>query len=259
MQESTFQYPNPPVREATCEFRFQPGPEPWDLSFPGLVYNELRETFPRRIHTDLPQQVFSITMGNPHPQLAGVNPVDPFQSLQFWKSDRQDGVITVAQNRIAVSHYRPYPSWAVLRDIINQAYGAYVKVAEPQSIQRIGLRYINEIDFASPAVSLSEYFTYHPNLGPDLPKFNQNVKMSVDFVDDKHQDVVRLQLATGTGANPDSIAVVLDIDYFLLLPGAISLTSTEEWLDQAHSVINSVFEGSITDRARTMFGWRSQQ
>jgi len=40
-------YRHPPIIEALCEFRFEPGP-PWDLAIPGLVYEKVKEEFPTR-------------------------------------------------------------------------------------------------------------------------------------------------------------------------------------------------------------------
>ena len=40
-------YKNPPIVEALCEFRFDPD-SPWDLAMPGLVYERVRDTFPKR-------------------------------------------------------------------------------------------------------------------------------------------------------------------------------------------------------------------
>lgn len=256
MQDSNPQYPNPPIRETVCEIAFDVGPDPWDLSFPGLIYNELRTEFPRRIQAVSPEQVLSITFGNVGSQGQGIRSGEPVQSLRFWRQESDDGMITVTANRISISHYRPYPSWRNFKDIIDRAYDAYVKVVRPQNIQRIGLRYINEIQFNAPSVGLSQYFTYYPNLGPDLPPSVWNVQMSVDFAYNDHRDLARLQLETITGADGTAVAVLLDIDYFLAIPGAVSLTSTQHWLDQAHAEVNSIFEGSITDSTRAMFGRR---
>ena len=253
MQSPNPQYPKPPLREAVCEFRFQPGPDQWDLSFPGLIYNELRDDFPRRIQDATLQQVLSITFGTPPEDMGGFNAVDPSQSLRFWRNDSEDGAITVGPNRIGVSHYSPYPSWENFLEIIKRAYGSYLTVVQPQAIQRIGLRYINEVLFDSETVNLSEHFAFHPNFGPDLPRLNVNVRMSVDFPYDEYGDLARLQLGTIPGPDNTSIAVSLDIDYFLLIPGAVALTDVEHWLHQAHSRIREVFEGSITDKTRSLF------
>ncbi len=256
MSQSSQRYANPPLREAACEFRFQPGPEPWNLSYPGLIYSELREEFPRLVQTDAARQEFSTAFsnafGNLPERLGRSGPAVQPQSLSFWREEDEYGAITVSPDRLSISHYRPYPSWDAFLGVIRQAYGSYVNVAKPQTLQRIGLRFLNEIQFHTDAIALSDYFTYYPSFGPQLPQFNVNVKMSVDFEFDNYRDLARLQLATISGADGPSIAVSLDIDYFLRIPGAVPLTDTEDWLDKGHSRISTIFEGSITDRTRAI-------
>ena len=252
MSESSQRYANPPLREAVCEFRFQQGSEPWNLSFPGLIYSELREQFPRLVQNPMPIQGFSITFGNVPEGLGGMQPPVPQQALSFWREEDAGGAITVAPNQINISHYRPYPSWHEYLSIIRQAFSSYVKVAKPQAILRIGLRYINEFQFQTDTIELSDHFTYYPNFGPELPQFNLNVKMSSAFEFDNFQDIARLQLETIAGADDSSIGVSLDIDYFLAIPNVVPLLNTEDWLDQAHGRISKIFEGSITDRTRSI-------
>jgi uncharacterized protein (TIGR04255 family) len=259
MPKSSQRYANPPLREAVCEFRFQQGHEPWNLSFPGLIYNELREEFPKRIQPTPPRQGFSISLGFSPGWTGGPGPAPEHQSLTFWREQSNDGAITVAPNQINISHYRPYPSWDAFLDIIRQAYNSYVNVAKPQGIQRVGLRYTNEIQFPTDSLTLSEYFTYHPNFGPELPQINLNVKMSSDFPFNNYRDLARLQLATITGVEGSSIAVSLDVDYFLLIPNAVPLKETEGWLNQAHGHISDIFEGSITDKTRTLLNTKEGQ
>lgn len=253
MQQPNRQYTNPPIREAVCEFRFPHGPDSWDLSFPGLIYNELRESFPRRIQPEQPQQTFTFAFGNPQQMLGGFNPADPSQTLQFWKADSTDGVITIAPNRIAISHYRPYPGWEAFQSIIQKAHEAFLKIAQPRSIDRIGLRYLNAIEFQSQSITLPNYFTHYPTFGQGLPQRNLNVRMSTDFAFHDNRDVARLQLSTIPGENPEFITVSLDIDYFSVIPGSVHLNQTEQWLNQAHDSVHSIFEGTITENARALF------
>ena len=259
MPQLSCQYANSPLREAACEFRFQPGPEPWNLSLAGLIYHELRGEFPRFVRTASPLQGLSTISGNAleMPGTSGSS-VQP-QSVSFWREEDDDGAITVSPDRLSIRHYGPYASWDALLDVVRQAYDSYVNVAKPQTMQRIGLRYLNEIQFHTEAITLSDYFTYYPNFGPELPHFNLNVKMSADFEFDNYQDLARLQLTTIAGADGSSIAVSLDIDYFLLIPGAVPLMGTVDWLNQGHKRIGTIFEGSITDKTRSMFEIKGEQ
>ncbi|QMS90513.1 hypothetical protein HUN01_24125 [Nostoc edaphicum CCNP1411] len=38
------QYPNPPIEEAVCEFRFAPDPA-WNLTIPGLFYEKIKDFY----------------------------------------------------------------------------------------------------------------------------------------------------------------------------------------------------------------------
>ena len=253
MPEAENQYAKPPIQEAVCEFRFPVGPVTWDLAFPGLIYNQLSDSFPRRIQPEQPQQIFSVAVGNPQQMMGGFHPGDPSQALRIWKEGPDDGVITIAPYRLSISNYRPYPGWPEFKNYIDQAYAAYRQVAQPASVERVGLRYINLIDFGTSGITLGQFFHYFPNIGGSLPQNNQNVRMSAEFAYQQGRDIARLQLATMPGPNTNSIAVHLDIDYFLVTPGTVGLDQVAEWLEDAHTTIRDLFEGSITEQTQQMF------
>jgi uncharacterized protein (TIGR04255 family) len=46
---------------------------------------------------------------------------------------------------------------------------------------------------------------------------------------------------------------MLDIDYFLVQPGAVKVVDALAWVEEAHSRVEEVFEGCITDELREMF------
>ncbi|MGQ0654564.1 MAG: TIGR04255 family protein [Betaproteobacteria bacterium] len=43
-------YKNPPIIEAICEFRFSET-SPWDLTIPGLIYELVKDKFPKRVQS----------------------------------------------------------------------------------------------------------------------------------------------------------------------------------------------------------------
>ena len=94
-QQMRRQYQNPPLREAACEFIFQPG-TPWDLANPGLIFSELRDQFPRRIQAP-PQPSLSFSVGPPlaAPPPGEIIPMAVQQDLRFWREGDDDGVIIV--------------------------------------------------------------------------------------------------------------------------------------------------------------------
>lgn len=253
-------YKIPPIREAVCEFRFR-SDVAYDIAVPGLVYNALREEFPDRLHSPLdvgqPRITFgSIRLGSPQegsPQAGIGEAIQVVQGLRFWRKDSLDGVIILGQDRLSISHYAPYRSWEAFQPDILQAFEAYKSEASPDSIQRIGLRYINEIHFAQEFVDPEEFFNYYPNLGGDLPQDYSGLNMIVQFAYEEDRDRLRLSLTTRPDSDKPGLIAQLDLDYSVLLPGAVPTDAVPGWLDLAHNHIEHVFESCLTDKLRAKF------
>ena len=65
--------------------------------------------------------------------------------MQFLQED-EGAMVQVGPNLVAVNHLKPYSNWETFKQMIARSLEAYKKVADPQAINRIGLRYINRIE-----------------------------------------------------------------------------------------------------------------
>lgn len=238
-------YKNPPIVEALCEFRFQPG-IPWDLAIPGLVYEKIRENFPKRRQ----KKAFEVSVE--------VGPAGVEQKLlttermQFLREDER-ALIQVGRDLLAVNHLKPYPTWQEFLPLIRQGFDAYREVAKPKGIQRIGLRYINRIEIPGQRIELEDYFEFRPFIGPQLPQDFGPFIVGIQVPYEDSRDILRLQLANASVETPDTLAVMLDLDYFLAIAGEVPLDKVFEWVDVAHSRVEEAFEACITNRLRQMF------
>ena len=258
----TEKYPSPPIREAVCEFRFR-SEGSFDIAVPGLVYSKLRGEYPDRLESPVNTRqlgilVSSLQLGHtqdpPDPPEARVeDAMRSGQDLRFWRKDSIDGAIVLGQGRLAISHYAPYRSWEEFQPDIIRALDAYMKEAKPAGIQRIGLRYINDIGFDQASVEPADFFTYYPNLGPDLPSGYTGLNMSVQFPFEEERDRLRLQLLTRPSDEDTRLMARLDLDYSLAKQGTVSFDEMPQWLELAHQNIIDTFEGCLTDKLRTMF------
>jgi uncharacterized protein (TIGR04255 family) len=70
---------------------------------------------------------------------------------------------------------------------------------------------------------------------------------------DDGRDILRLQLTTDEPVVPDSVAVLLDMDYFMAQPEAVPLQQALDWIETAHLRVQEAFEACITDRLRALF------
>jgi uncharacterized protein (TIGR04255 family) len=235
-------YKNPPVVEALCEFRFDPD-SPWDLTMPGLIYEKVRDTFPKR------HQVKVVDVGTTPETLGQVRATD---RVQFLDKDGK-ALIQISPHFLAVNHLEPYPSWEEFLPLIESGLEAYRDVADPRDIHRVGLRYINRIEFAEQRIDLQDYFEFYPFVGPNLPQLFGPFIVGIQVAYDDWDILKLTQTMPPPTETPDTITLILDLDYFLAKPGEVVLNNVLEWVNVAHDRIEEAFEACITNRLRQKF------
>ncbi|MDQ2809093.1 MAG: TIGR04255 family protein [Chloroflexota bacterium] len=242
-------YRNPPVIEAVCEFRFQPD-SAWDLAMPGLIYEKVRRSFPVR---QQPVQL-SIAIGGPSSEPPPI--FEPMPVMRFLRKDEK-ALIQVGPQLLSVNQLKPYRNWSTFRKMIENALAVYREVAQPKSVQRIGLRYINRIELGSPAVRLEDYFEFRPFLGDGLPQHYTEFYVAVQTPNEDQRDRLKMQLTNTANLPPGGPAFALDLEYFLANPGTVDLEGAMAWVELAHRYVEEAFEASTTPQLREEFG-RSQ-
>ncbi len=238
-------YVMPPIVEVVCEFRFVPS-EPWDLTVPGLLYDRLREKFPRK-------RLLKVFEGEATAETSGIRQeIRLTDRMQFLREDEK-AFVQVGPDLLAVNHLAPYPTWEGFVPLVQDAFDGYRAVAQPSGLRRIGLRYINRIVIPGNPLELADYLNFRPFIGPDLPQMMSGFILGVQSPFDDGRDILRLQLTTDEPDEPDSLAVLLDMDYFLARPEAVSLPTALDWAEMAHGRVQEVFEACLSDRLRQMF------
>lgn len=231
------------------------------MSIPGLMYLRMSDEFPKKLVPQTPEistAVVGVAEGRARQVLQQMSSGLAQGSLRFWREEDENGVITVATNRVSVSHYKPYPSWEGLLPIILRAFNAYRDAASPTGLQRIGLRYINEIHFDVSDIDLEDYFDFYPILGPGLPQTMSSFSFTYDSFFNSDRDGLRLTMASRPPQQPDTLTVLLDLDYSLRKPLGVKLENVSEWLNSAHSQIENTFEGCLKASVRSKFDEESE-
>ncbi len=238
-------YTNPPIIEAACEFRFDPS-SPWDLTIPGLLYERIREAFPIRRQAKRVELAPAAAVEAPVAQLSMTD------LTQFLRPDEK-AVVQVGQNLLAVNQLKPYPGWEEFAPVIARALAAYREVASPSALHRLGLRYINRVEFPGPRTELQQYLRFRPFTGPDLSQDFSSFIIAIEFAHENARDILRVQAASTAPQRPDAVALLLDLDYFVAQPGQLPFEQTFDWLEVAHRRLEQAFEACITDRLRETF------
>ena len=250
------EYPNPPIREAVCEFRYQEDGQ-WDSAAPGLVYSAISNEFPRRLPDERRSTSATPAVESPNLLLPGLQQLEirvvSQNPLRFWREGDESGYISVAPYRFSVHHFRPYPSWAQFSEIIRKGAQAYQDVLKPTKVRRIGLRYINDIHLGQGTVELEEFLEFYPSVGQHIPQdlSRFHCLVQIDFEDAR--DSLILQIANAIQPEGENAQITLDLDYFLAQPETFELTEATKWLETAHANLESVFEGCLKDSTRALF------
>lgn len=242
----TKRYAKPPIIEAVCEFRLTPECT-WDLTIPGLIYEEVRNNFPIKEQSSV--QELESSQGGPEarPQTRTT------ERILFLTSDRKT-FIQVGPRLLAINTLRLYPSWKGFKPKIEIGFRALTKKVEVQGLQRIGLRYINLIEVPGKSFNLIEFFDFRPLLGERLRKRAlSGLIVGCLLPSSDGHDVTKVQLMNTGAAKEDATEFLLDIDHFTARAGLVSPDQAMQWVEKAHEQVEEVFEDCITEKLRETF------
>lgn len=211
---------------------------------PGLIYDELKETFPKRKRE--PRRVF--TPRDPNSYLG-----PPFSDAISFLDEDEKVSILVGQDVLSVNHLEPYPTWEEFLPLIKKGVEAYRKVVKPENFQSVQLRYINDITIDTDRTNLEDYFNLHPSVGQSLPHGFEVFIAGIQVPYENSRDNLRVEVQGASSEEDSTTRVTLDLSYLLLKVEEVSLDKVFDWIETAHARIEETFEACITDKAGDMF------
>jgi uncharacterized protein (TIGR04255 family) len=238
-------YSNPPIAEVFCEFRFIPS-KPWDSNIPEILYKKIKKDFPERQQ----KTTFDIRFESKNGGIEHKAIMVP--RMLFGRSDKT-AVIQIAADLLLINHLKPYPTWEGFKPLIFNNLEKYKEIAKPKGLNRIGLRYINKIDFNNSNIELKDYFNISPLIPKKLQHSHRSFSSNIEIPYENERDLLRLILSSKILKNQNILSVTFDLDYFMMKPEGIVLENVNVWADNAHTMIENAFESCITDKCRSLF------
>lgn len=235
-------YANPPLVEALCDIRFEPGQE-WDWTIPGLLYAHLQDDYPLKEQVE--HFAIKIEEGKAQQQTN--------RRMRFSREDKT-ALVQVGEDALVVNCLRPYPTWDGFRCMVANAVEKYRAVAGPVGVSSCAVRYINKIKFPGPSAILEQYLLTYPVLPKNLPERLAGWSLALDIPDPAHSGLMRLS-AGSTSPDEGTAAFLIDLRFLATEPEGLGLDDGTllNWIDTAHDVIEETFEASITSDARALF------
>jgi uncharacterized protein (TIGR04255 family) len=127
-------------------------------------------------------------------------------------------------------------------------------VTKPKGFKRVGLRYINKIVFNATSVKLEDYFNFYPTLPSDLPQVHTNFISRVEIPYRNNRDRMLITLTSAAPEVPDTIPIILDLDYIMFAQEGILMDKFGAWLEEAHAEVEKTFESCTTNSSKALFG-----
>jgi uncharacterized protein (TIGR04255 family) len=208
---------------------------------PGLIYDELKEAFPKR-------EPARVLVGVTERVDIGTSHSD---AINFLTEDERVTVL-VGPSILSINHLDPYPSWESFLPMIKQGFEAYMKVVRPENLRGIELRYINEIKFHGGHESIEYYFNLRPVAEKEMP---QDIGSFISGIQVPYEntDSLRIELQGASNSEEAITRTVLDLDYVLTEFDSTNLEEVFSRVENAHARIEEAFEASVTDQSRAMF------
>lgn len=242
-------YQNSPIIETVCEFRF-PAATKWDENIAELFYDKVKEQFPLREERNEISIKATINVKSSESQLPPDKIITP---VHIFRSEDKKLLIQMAVRRLSIHFIKPYSSWEVFHHAIHLAYDTLKSLTEVTGFERIGLLYLDRIEFQSPgSVQLADYFTIYPVISEALPQKMVNFAVGCDFSYDE-RDICRVNLQAIPPEKKGNYAAMLTTDYFLWKKEALSVDEVFTWIEHAHSVSNEIFDHCITEKLAKIF------
>ena len=191
--------------------------------------------------------------------------------LRFSNRDRTSSVV-LTRTSLAVET-TAYSEWPEFRSLIKHAIGVVASTARVAGVERVGLRFIDEIRVREPVTDASQWSGWvaadvlsHLKMVPDMSP--AGFTTAAVLHKGSHHMLIRYAAMVGSGVvgdkplrrraqPPEGPFFVIDVDSFRDTSGAEMIDFDTEpvatVLDELHEPIGKLFQRSITDRARELF------
>lgn len=243
-------FPNAPITEALIDIRVKLPPQS-DLAKLAVFHDAIKQRYPAkqervswRGHIEVKAspvaQVSQSAAGGPDGYL--------FTSLD----GRQ--VVQARLDGFTFSRLKPYDKWETLRDEARELWQHYMRIASPENVTRVSLRYINRIEIPLPMRDFKEYILTTPEIAPDLPQGLGSFFMRLVIPDAQTQAVaVVTETVEPIDESSNQLPLIFDIDVFRMAAFDLQGKALWETLDQLHDLKNDIFFKSITPKAKELF------
>lgn len=242
-----YKYKNPPLLEVSCELIFAENSN----------YNpQSIETFGKLILPDFPILRVSNRIGVIFD--TDSKSLKPAQDTfnEYFSTDEKD-LVRLEKGKLSIHQLKPYKKWEHFSELLSQSLPRYTEAFGSSDLARIGLRYVNEMQFEDADFLPSKYFNGMPDFQDGFwgESYNGFQCISQKIFRLPVETQIRVSLTEGPRDNVDGLKhrVILDLDIFSLHQKSADIGAILDWLKSSKERCNAVFENLLSDEAKEIF------
>jgi len=240
------EYESSPIIEALVEVHFSQTTT--DFTVWANFNNRLKKSYPIVEELFIPKTELRITQD----RKSGEGRISPEKLLRFYKKDKTQ-LVQANKDFVSVNKLKPYSGYEKFIADAERVLKNYIDLTSPKLINRIGMRYINQIIIPETSVELSAYFRFMPQIPDEVTQGINNVLLQIQFTPRNSQHQIMTSLRSDIPSVEGQTVFFLDIYDILPINNEADLSIILKSLNEAHENIERVFEGFITDKARKLF------
>jgi uncharacterized protein (TIGR04255 family) len=248
LTESFERLPRAPIVQALIHWQAR-GQKP-------LEENSLRAALAEKL-PNYPQKA-PIQQFGPMVSMAPASESPPVQHprtiFMGWRLMSPDGhyVVQFSRDGLLFSRTRPYEHWELFVEAAKQAWRVFVELADPAEIQRLGVRFINQIAAATPE-NLHDFLREPPTCPSNLPLEDFVYQSRFAVPGEPFGIRIIKVMQPSMPAIPSSSGLFLDIEVFSTTAIQNDSAALDEALTKMRWLKNKVFFTLLTDGAMNAF------
>ncbi len=240
-------FSNAPITEALLDIRAKLPPGV-DLTRLANFQDAVKELYPARRERFSWQGGFQVKPGEP-PEI--FHPSGGPDGYLFTSKDGKQ-IVQARLDGFTFNRLKPYDGWESFRDEAKQHWERYRKIATPEMVSRVALRYINRMEIPLPMKDFRDYVLTTPEIAPKVPQGLAGFFMRLVIPDEKSRSIA---IITQTMEDPGErvLPLIFDIDVFQ--EAAFEAEGEEMWkvFEHLRGYKNEIFFNSITERTKDLF------
>lgn len=166
-----------------------------------------------------------------------------------YESSNRTKIVQLSLDGFTFNRLKPYNNWAEVRDEALRLWNLYIELVKPEVINRIALRYINNLNVPMPVMDFRDYLTCPPEVPEGLPQgiISFFYRVVIPANDSKITAIITQALEPKVDIK-DYLPIILDIDVIKFTPDGFLEENILAILEKLRNFKNQIFFKSITPK-----------